>query len=691
MAPYWPDGEAAWPDEATLLEADISSAPRLSAFAFEQRFGFELDLADLSAHLFATETVTPALMLPETVWRQRLRGVAATAIALIEASQAEVVFVPHGAEVLSRLLAEVASALHRRVLFWESGFFPGHLYLDAQAPHFFRGLARIDGMAPLREPSAATAAFRDAWREKGLSKYPQAAARRHELARWLSIDDRPVVFLAGQVPSDANAVVGLNRFDSLGDLYRDVLKALPPHWRLLYKPHPLAPHDPLQAEILPNDRFLRLDIDIRDAIEASDVVLTHSSNVGLEALMLGQPVMVLGRPIYSGRGLTLDLNGPEDLALGLSEGPPTRPDDAAVLAFLELLLDEALLADGDVSALRRRLSQSAPGTLQRSRAPWYGNSVRALVRASSALQAALEHHVRLDHALAAMDSQDRQTLESHLDRENLTAHRFGRLVVPVNRYAPRPTPDLDPLLGYRATYSDLRLEESIDPAMAISNDGAQVFQIAASGGVDPDAAYFSLEDLTRFAARYDACLIGLRDRTLVPAADTDHWLLLLPNARAALPAAVDLIGKGFTYRPWRIPAEAFSFAEDVVAEGESRLLTMGSRHSIFGPYIEIPGGLWRMVWRNLSRPRMRDQLRALFGGARTGLAIHVIGHGSDGEHLVSTAPFAHGQLNFVAKAEHEYEVRSVWSGPRKPGRVIARFDGVRLEPIESGEIDGASS
>lgn len=690
MAPYWPDGEAAWSDETPLLATDISSAPRLSAFAFEQRFGIELDLPDLSAHLFATEQVTPDLVLPETVWRQRLRGVAATAIALIEASQAEVIFVPHGAEVLSRLLAVVASALKRRVLFWESGFFPGHLYLDAQAPHFFRGLARIDGMGPPQEPSTATVAFRDAWREKRLSKYPQAAASRGELTQWLSADSRPVVFLAGQVPSDANAVVGLGRFDSLGELYRATLTALPPHWRLLYKPHPLAPHDPLQDACLSDDRFLRLDIDIRDAIEASDVVLTHSSNVGLEALLLGKPVMVLGRPIYSGRGFTLDLNGPEDLTKHLAMDPPARPDDIAVLTFLELLLNEASLADGDASAILRRLSHSAPGAPQGARAPWYGNSVRALVSASSAIQADLKRHVRLDRALTAMNPGDRQTLESRLDQKELLTHRFGGMAVPPNRYAPRPMPDLDPLLGYSATYGDLRPEDCIDPATAIAEDGAQIFQITSNAGSAPDDAYFALADLTPFAERLNACLIGFCDRTLVPAEAADRWLLILPGDKAP-PAAPELAGKGFIYRPWRIPAEAFSFADDVVAEGESRLLTMGSRHSLFGPYIEIPPGPWRMIWRDLSQPRIGDRLRAFFGGAQAGLAIHVVGHGPDGEHVVSTAPFAQGHLSFVSKADHEYEVRSVWSGPRKPGRIIARFDGVRLEPIEDDAIDGSPS
>ena len=87
-------------------------------------------------------------------------------------------------------------------------------------------------------------------------------------------------------------------------------------------------------------------------------------------------------------------------------------------------------------------------------------------------------------------------------------------------------PDLDHLLGYSATYSDLRLEDCVDPAAAIAEDAAQIFQMTSSAGADSDEAYFSLTDLTRFAGRLDACLIGFRDRTLVPAEAADRWLLI---------------------------------------------------------------------------------------------------------------------------------------------------------------------
>lgn len=211
IAPYWPDGfECSSAPQSPLLEQDIGSADRLSAFAFREAFGFDLDLPDLSAHLFATERLTPDLVLPESIWSQHLRGVAQRAARYLDEAHADLVFVPHGAEVVSRLLAEMTVATRRRLLFWESAFFPGFHYVDPHAPHFFRGECRLDRLSPPEVPIAGVA-FINQWRRERASKYPQntAPSERLALQQWAAADPRPTVFLAGQIATDANAVVGL--------------------------------------------------------------------------------------------------------------------------------------------------------------------------------------------------------------------------------------------------------------------------------------------------------------------------------------------------------------------------------------------------------------------------------------------------------------------------------------------------
>lgn len=675
MAPYWPDGQPAWPDETPLLETDIASAPRLSAFAFQRRFGFDLDLADLSAHLFATEQPTPDLVLPETIWRQKLRGVAATAAETIRESDADVVFVPHGAELVSRILAQVASILGRRVLFWESGFFPGHLYLDPQAPHFFRGAARIDGLQPSSSPTARARIFRDRWKAERRSKYPQNEGNHQALARWLSSDARPVLLLPGQVPTDANAVVGLGAFATLDDMYREALSSIPSSWRVLYKPHPLAPRDPL-AGTPSSDRFLSLDIDIHDAIEASDAVLVHSSNVGLEALLHGKPVLTLGRPIYAGRGLTIDLDQHGALTALLEATPPSAPPEKAVMAFLDLVLDEALIADGDVGALTRRVEQAAPGVAQPSYLPWYGQSVQALVKACSALHEGLRTQVRLDRALEILSPEHLETLANRVGLDALEPHRFGGPAVARNRYAPRAMPDLDPVLGVEAAYSDLRLEDCTDPARVVASieEGiVQVFSLPGPSATPDDAIHaFSEDDLMHLArlVGLPARIGGLTDAEYAPKASAQIWLLIMGMEEARPPERGPV-----AFRHWRIPFDAFTLADDARRPAAGVITAAGTtKHAVFGPFICLPSGAWRAAWNSRRAPSVFRHIQAAMNFVsrkRKSLFVEWVEH-IDAEHeVVARTPFAGGTLDVITRANALYEFRTAWKGGSRQSHPVS--------------------
>src|SRR5690606_11861089 len=143
-------------------------------------------------------------------------------------------------------------------------------------------------------------------------------------------------------------------------------------------------------------RFLSLNVDIHDALRASDVVLTHSSNVGLEALLLGKPVLCLGRPIYATKGLTIDLDHPRDVTKALEAGAPPCPQDETILGLLDNVLSHALIADGDIETLRQRIAQAKPGSPQTSRLPWYSTTVNALAEAAKSIEVGLRTRGRLD-------------------------------------------------------------------------------------------------------------------------------------------------------------------------------------------------------------------------------------------------------------------------------------------------------
>jgi len=673
VAPYWPD-DFTRPGQSALLARDIGSAPRLSAFGFRDVFGFDMDLADLSAHLFATQPATPDLLLPESIWNQHLRGVAHAAARFLDDIEADIVFVPHGAEVVSRLLAEMTTATNRRLLFWESAFFPGFHYVDPCGPHFFRGEARVDALPAPSGRRPDIEAFLDRWRAGRVSKYAQADSppARQKLELWAAKDHRPVLFLAGQVATDANAVVGLRDHDSLAGVYRNALNAVPADWRIVYKAHPLAQEDVLADFEAPADRFLRTDADIHDIFAVSAAVTTFSSNVGLEALLAGLPVALLGRPVYSGRGLTRDLARPDELTTWLTPRP-APPDAVAVSAFLALMLDECLTAEGDADGLARLIAE-ADARPRKPRLAWYGSTVQALGEAVRALTAALAPDRTLAEALAALSESQAETLLRHVSPEALAAHPFGGPATDAGRLAPRPRPVVG---SNRVVHDDLKLEECIDPEAALRRAVAHAgpkatlcLTLPSVEACPPDAVQrLTRTELERLCGRCDPQrtirILGLDgDRWTSP----DHaptWVLLSGPQDRPLPEPQ---GRA-SFQPWTLPPQAFSYREPTTVTARGALVEVAPGDpAVFGPHVAAPPGTWQATWR-LRPASLKERLRALFKPLR--VTLDVLEHMDNQLVVVARTTAATPSLVFKARAGGRYEFR-ISGGQRSLGGIVFR-------------------
>lgn len=118
-------------------------------------------------------------------------------------------------------------------------------------------------------------------------------------------------------------------------LIRYLSSTLPAGTHLYLKAHPehLSAHHPLRwPEVAdrPNVHFLPPETLGEAAIAGADVVLTLASSMGLEALRAGKPVVVYGRPLYAGRGVTRDIADPRDLPAAITGAVGTAPDPAGV-------------------------------------------------------------------------------------------------------------------------------------------------------------------------------------------------------------------------------------------------------------------------------------------------------------------------------------------------------------------------
>lgn len=74
-------------------------------------------------------------------------------------------------------------------------------------------------------------------------------------------------------------------------------------------------------------------------IAEARAVAVISSTAGLEALMHGKPVLTMGRPFYSGFGVTRDLDGPSNIREEIPALLQDEPDRERILEFLHAAWD----------------------------------------------------------------------------------------------------------------------------------------------------------------------------------------------------------------------------------------------------------------------------------------------------------------------------------------------------------------
>lgn len=150
---------------------------------------------------------------------------------------------------------------------------------------------------------ARAAAVRRQIVDDGLTKYNLSRPGHSE---WPS-GGREVVLVVGQVEDDASILHGCEDVASNHSLL-EAARRDHPDAVLVYKPHPEVEAGNRKG-LLGGDGLADLvehDAAIASCIDASDTVVTMTSQAGFEALLRGKRVEVHGRPFYAGWGLTRD-------------------------------------------------------------------------------------------------------------------------------------------------------------------------------------------------------------------------------------------------------------------------------------------------------------------------------------------------------------------------------------------------
>jgi 2-polyprenyl-3-methyl-5-hydroxy-6-metoxy-1,4-benzoquinol methylase len=336
--------------------------PRLSEEEYDALYGQDIDWPAIQAHDAMTEGLpcSRERLFMDSRYAQMLRGFAFLFDQHVQASQPDFAIVQQGSGVFPKMMLARLWARGIPTLLWDTAFFPGKLLLDT-GMHFFPGRNLLHTLA--REAPALTEAqraaargFRDEWAAGRISKYVQQSDPQAEaLLEDARASGKRLLFVPGQVPWDASVLNGLGPHASLDALWEGIRERLPEDWIFVYKPHPKYEGESQPTGFVSPQHLVLRDVDIHTLLERCDGVLTHSSNVGFEALLKGVPVACTGTPHYAGQGLSLDVETLDAIPAILARLPDFAPAEEAVLRHLHLVANEYLIDENDAAGLAARI------------------------------------------------------------------------------------------------------------------------------------------------------------------------------------------------------------------------------------------------------------------------------------------------------------------------------------------------
>lgn len=262
---------------------------------------------------------------------------------LADTLQARLFFLWNGATFWQRALAHVAKGKGAPCFYLERGLLPGTLVIDPNGVNYNSSLAGSRWAAgsaekPSEEEEARLQVFLQLVKGSHRTVVPHGEDVGSQHARGLLgiPPGAKIVVLPLQLENDSNILFNSPFFRTMPQVIAVLQKSLDnlrDVW-VVIKPHPEDKDRVLELSELCGPRcLLSGNLSLPSLLAIADVVVTVNSNVGFEALIQGKPVVALGRAIYTEKGFTFDIAGPQDMELQLdralkaAEQPKPVSDD----------------------------------------------------------------------------------------------------------------------------------------------------------------------------------------------------------------------------------------------------------------------------------------------------------------------------------------------------------------------------
>ena len=150
--------------------------------------------------------------------------------------------------------------------------------------------------------------------------------------------DRPFVYFPVHVIDDFKIEALIPHCADQEFLIKLVADSLPQGYDVVLKEHPLSlGRNPVsmlrRLSRMRNVRLVHPETNSHELIQRAEAVTVISSTVGLEALMYDKPVMTMGKPFWSGYGVTLDLESFREVRDAVPRLLEWKPDPERIREF----------------------------------------------------------------------------------------------------------------------------------------------------------------------------------------------------------------------------------------------------------------------------------------------------------------------------------------------------------------------
>ena len=237
----------------------------------------------------------------------------------------------NGKKFRQAIVVLAAEKQHKKTIFFETGPLPGFSAIDPKGVNFYSSI-----------PHQSTF-----YRNRGIKHAPILSAT-HAQANVAKETPSGVpakfILVPFQVVEDSNIYLHskwIRNMRQLFELCRQLTDILPPEYVFVFKEHPACneSYEDLRAQQTERLQFID-SLSTPDLANYAQAIMTVNSTVGIEGLMKGLPVFVLGDALFAIDEMSFPVNSQAALAKLITQVDCLKPNTDIINSFLEYLRED---------------------------------------------------------------------------------------------------------------------------------------------------------------------------------------------------------------------------------------------------------------------------------------------------------------------------------------------------------------